>query len=69
MAISCLRAEDDLGNSYEINAARAMQEGWNWRQRDLLLEGVPLDAKVLRIRHVWREELDLAVDLTREVTP
>lgn len=69
MAISCLRAEDDLGNTYEINASRAMQEGWNWCQRDLVLEGVPLDAKVLRIRHIWREELDLTVDLTREVVP
>ena len=60
---------DSVERPEEINAARAMQEGWNWRQWDLLLEGVPLDAKVLRIRHVWREELDLAVDLTREVTP
>lgn len=69
MAISCLRAEDDLGNTYEINASRSMQEGWNWCQRDLVLEGVPLEAKELRIRHIWREELDLAVDLTREVLP
>ena len=69
MAISCLWAEDDLGNTYKINASRAMQEGWNWRQRDLVLEGVPLEAKVLRIRHLWREDLDLAVDLTKEVLP
>lgn len=68
MAISCLWAEDDLGNTYEINTARATQEGWNWRQRDLVLEA-PLEAKELRIRHIWREELDLAVDLTREVLP
>lgn len=69
MAISCLWAEDDLGSTYKINASRAMQEGWNWRQRDLVLEGVPLEAKVLRIRHLWREDLDLAVDLTKEVLP
>ena len=69
MAISCLWAEDDLGNTYKINASRAMQEGWNWRQRDLVLEGVPLEAKGLRIRHLWREDLDLAVDLTKEVLP
>lgn len=68
MAISCLRTEDDLGNTYETNTSRASQEGWNWRQRDLVLE-VPLEAKELRIRHIWREELDLAVDLTREVLP
>lgn len=68
-AINCLRAEDDLGNTYEINTSRASREGWNWKQRDLVLEGVPLEAKELRIRHIWREELDLAVDLTREVSP
>lgn len=68
MAINYLWAEDDLGNTYEINASRAMQEGWNWCQRDLVLE-VPLEAKELRIHHVLRDELDLAVDLTREVLP
>lgn len=69
MAISALWAEDDLGNTYQINRSRSLTEGWNWCQRDLALEGVPLDAKVLRIHHIWREELDLAVDLTREATP
>ena len=69
MAISCLWAEDDLGNTYEINTSRTMLEGWNWKQRDLVLEGFPLEARELRIRHIWREELDLAVDLTREVSP
>lgn len=69
MTISCLWAEDDLGNTYQINTSRASREGWNWCQRDLVLEGVPLEAKVLRIHHIWREDLDLAVDLTREVTP
>lgn len=68
IAINYLWAEDDLGNTYEINASRAMQEGWNWCQRDLVLE-VPLEAKELRIHHVLRDELDLAVDLTREVLP
>lgn len=69
MTISCLWAEDDLGNTYQINTSRASREGWNWCQRDLVLEGVPLEAKVLRIHHIWREELDLAVDLTMEVSP
>lgn len=69
MTISCLWAEDDLGNTYKINTSRASRKGWNWCQRDLVLEGVPLAAKVLRIHHIWREDLDLAVDLTREVTP
>lgn len=66
-AINCLRAEDDLGNTYELGLSRATTEGWNWKQRDLVLEGFPLEAKELHIRHIWREELDLAVDLTREV--
>lgn len=69
MAISYLRAEDDLGNTYKINASRASQDGWNWCQRDLVLEGVPLDAKELRIRHELRDAPSLAVDLTREVAP
>lgn len=69
MAISALWAEDDLGNTYQINRSRSLTEGWNWFQRDLALEGVPLDAKVLRIHHTMRDGLDLAVDLTREVLP
>lgn len=69
IAINYLWAEDDLGNTYEINSARSMAEGWNWRQRDLSLKDVPLEAKELRIHHVLRDELDLAVDLTREVLP
>lgn len=69
MTISALRAEDDLGNTYEINRSRSLTDGWNWCQRDLVLEGVPLEAKELHIRHIWREEPDLAVDLTREVAP
>lgn len=69
IAINYLWAEDDLGNTYEINASRAMAEGWNWCQRDLSLKDVPLEAKELRIHHVLRDELDLAVDLTREVVP
>lgn len=67
MTISCLRAEDDLGNTYKINTSRASQEGWNWKQLDLVLEGFPLEARELHIHHVLRDELDLAVDLTREV--
>lgn len=69
MAISALWAEDDLGNTYQINRSRSLTEGWNWFQRDLALEGVPLDAKELRIHHTMRDGLDLAVDLTREVLP
>lgn len=69
MAINSLWAEDDLGNTYDLGMSRAFREGWNWKQRDLALEGVPLEARELRIHHVWRAELDLAVDLTREVHP
>lgn len=67
MAISALWAEDDLGNTYQINRSRSLTEGWNWCQRDLILEGVPPEARELRIHHELRDELDLAVDLTREV--
>ena len=69
MAINYLWAEDDLGNTYEINAARSLLDGWNWCQRDLAVEGVPLEARELRIHSTLRAELDLAVDLTREVLP
>lgn len=69
MAISALWAEDDLGNTYQINRSRSLTEGWNWCQRDLILEGVPPEARELRIHHELRDELDLAVDLTREVAP
>ena len=69
MTVSCLFAEDDLGNTYEINTARAFREGWNWYQLDLALEGVPLSARELRVHHELRDGLDLAVDLTREVVP
>lgn len=68
-AISSLWAEDDLGNIYETNTARSLQDGWNWCQRDMVLEGVPLEAGELRIHSQLREGLDLAVDLTREVAP
>lgn len=69
MAINHLWVEDDLGNTYEIGAARSLLDGWNWSQRDLAVEGVPLEAKELRIHHELRDELDLAVDLTKEVAP
>ena len=69
MTINSLWAEDDLGNTYKINGARTSQKGWNWCQRDLILEGVPLEAKELRVHHGLRDGLDLAVDLTREVVP
>ena len=69
MSINFLWAEDDLGNTYEINGARSFQEGWNWCQRDLALEGVPPEAKELRIHSTLRYELDLAVPLTGEVFP
>lgn len=69
MSINFLWAEDDLGNTYEINSARTLQEGWNWCQRDLALEGVPPEAKELRIHSKLRDGLDLAVALTREVFP
>jgi len=69
MTVSCLFAEDDLGNTYEINTARAFREGWNWYQLDLALEDVPLAARELRVHHELRDGLDLAVDLTREVVP
>lgn len=69
MTISALWAEDDLGNTYEINRSRSLTDGWNWCQRDLVLEGFPLEARELHIHHVLRDELDLAVDLTREVAP
>lgn len=67
--INHLWAEDDLGNTYEINGMRTFQKGWNWYQRDLVLEGVPLEARELRVHHGLRDGLDLAVDLTREVLP
>lgn len=69
MAINYLWAEDDLGNTYEINGARTFQKGRNWYQRDLAVKGVPPEAKELRLHHELREGLDLAVDLTREVVP
>ena len=69
MSINFLWAEDDLGNTYEINSARTLQEGWNWCQWDLTLEGVPPEAKELRIHSKLRDGLDLAVALTREVFP
>ncbi len=68
-ALNCLWAEDDLGNTYEINSARASLSGWRWCQRDLAIEAVPRSAKELRIHHTLRDDLDLAVDLTREVVP
>lgn len=68
-ALSCLWAEDDLGNTYEISSARAWLSGWRWRQRDLAIEAVPRSAKELRIHHTLRDGLDLAVDLTGEVAP
>lgn len=69
MTISALWAEDDLGNTYQFSVSRALQEGWNWRQRDLALESVPPEAKELHIHHELRDGLDLAVDLTKEVAP
>lgn len=68
-AINRLWAEDDLGNTYNLGIARAIRDGWNWCQRDLALEGVPPEARELRVHHELREGLDLAVDLTREVLP
>ncbi|MCI9156468.1 MAG: hypothetical protein HFF44_05920 [Lawsonibacter sp.] len=69
LAINYLWAEDDLGNTYELGVARSVRDGWNWCQRDLSLEGVPREAKGLRIHYQFRDDLDLAVDLTREVFP
>ncbi len=69
MAINYLWAEDNLGNTYELGPARSFTNGWNWYQRDLAVDGFPPEAKELRIHHKLREELDLAVDLTREVLP
>lgn len=68
-ALNFLWAEDDLGNTYEINSARASLNGWRWCQRDLALDAVPRSAKELRIHSNLRDGLDLAVDLTREVAP
>lgn len=67
LTAGCLWAEDDLGNTYEVTAARAFRAGWSWRQWDLALYGVPRAAKELRIHYALRDGLDLAVDLTREV--
>lgn len=69
LAINYLWAEDDLGNTYKINTARSLEDGWNWCQRDLSLEGVPREAKELRVHYQFRDDLDLAVDLTKEVFP
>lgn len=68
-AMNRLWAEDDLGNTYQITSARALLDGWNWCQRDLALEGVPSEARELRIHHELRDGLDLALDLSEEVGP
>lgn len=69
MAIGCLWAEDDLGNTYKLGLCRSAPEGLGWHQWDLALEGFPPEAKEVRVHHTMREGLDLAVDLTEEVEP